>query len=424
MRIAIAVFAVTMLIGGAAAATSPFYRFFLQRDVLINADCWEKKPRIMAAGLGFTGILGIPGLNSPYGEMICRAFGGTWNTSDAGSTPLRSLTSAATPLSIWIGYGPFAIGKSGFPVEFSWPVLPSTISPTDFLITLSDGSQVNPVGASIFPNCEFNERSTVVLVGDFGDRKNPATDEDALYPVFLEIVEDETPLKVVGPGGDVRSAVGFTYGDGTTPMTPYLDNNGPRLCAAKLTVMDTRGESAPILFRGVLPNDGVTLYGDDAQYRLRVMTTGGFSRDGVVAMLPTDFETFFRIRVETASGRELWITQQGQEYTIDGGVIEVVGLAELGRAADADPWVQETYSEDHDNQIDIILRGDEAAMRRITDVHIPAGDGYLPFYNPGGPGNNPTPGVTYTQPGPEDLQPVLMAIDDPLTVTYIDWFGR
>ena len=35
--------------------------------------------------------------------------------------------------------------------------------------------------------------------------------------------------------------------------------------------------------------------------------------------------------------------------------------------------------------------------------------------------DDPTPGVTYSQPSPETLQPVTIAIDDPLTVT---WFGR
>jgi len=57
-------------------------------------------------------------------------------------------------------------------------------------------------------------------------------------------------------------------------------------------------------------------------------------------------------------------------------------------------------------------------MRLITAVIIPASGGYSPLYNPGGPGNNPTPGVIYTQPGPTWTQPVTIAIDDPRTVSY------
>ena len=184
--------------------------------------------------------------------------------------------------------------------------------------------------------------------------------------------------------------------------------------------MRVAGDNGPRPFRGALPNNGRAIWGSAAQYRLRVLTTGGFSPDGVASVLPSDFERFFRLRVETAAGEVTWITEADHVYDIDGYELEVIGLADLGLAADEDSW-DLAYAEDHDNQIDIILRGDLEAMRRITHVHIPASDGYDPFYNPGGPGNDPTPGVTYTQPSPETLQAVLHALDDPLTVT---WFGH
>tara|TARA_X000001036_G_scaffold62735_2_gene53074 strand:- start:965 stop:1252 length:288 start_codon:yes stop_codon:yes gene_type:complete len=61
------------------------------------------------------------------------------------------------------------------------------------------------------------------------------------------------------------------------------------------------------------------------------------------------------------------------------------------------------YSEDHDNQIDIILGDDVEAMHYVTHVHISASGDYSPFYNPSGPGNNLIPGTTYTEPVPEIL---------------------
>jgi hypothetical protein len=76
-------------------------------------------------------------------------------------------------------------------------------------------------------------------------------------------------------------------------------------------------------------------------------------------------------------------------------------------------------AEDKDNQIDIVLGGDERAVARITAVEIPARGRYSPFYNPGGPGNDPTPGVRYTAPGPSQTQPVLNALKDPMQVTFI-----
>ncbi len=48
---------------------------------------------------------------------------------------------------------------------------------------------------------------------------------------------------------------------------------------------------------------------------------------------------------------------------------------------------------------------------------------YAPVYNPGGPGPTPAPGVNYTNPSPYVFQPVMMAIDDPFTVTVYDDAG-
>jgi hypothetical protein len=50
---------------------------------------------------------------------------------------------------------------------------------------------------------------------------------------------------------------------------------------------------------------------------------------------------------------------------------------------------------------------------------VPAGGAYSPFYNPGGPGADPTPGVRYTSPGPRQTMPVRVALADPMTVTYV-----
>jgi hypothetical protein len=40
--------------------------------------------------------------------------------------------------------------------------------------------------------------------------------------------------------------------------------------------------------------------------------------------------------------------------------------------------------EDHDNQYDIILSGDAAAIARLTTIRMPSSGGYLPVVNPGG----------------------------------------
>jgi len=394
----------------------------LMQDVLINADYWDEEPMILAAGLGFTNINGVPGMNepSPLGEEAVREAGGTWNTLDCGDQipSTGDYTSAATPAQVALGFGVPTLYSDGLPIEMSWPVLAGTLDIDDIQVTLSDESVVKPEAVSIFPNFEYNERSTIVIFGQFGNRYDPTTHPDqAVYPVFFEIVDDDTPLLLAGPNGQIESAVGLTYGQPGDQLTAYKTGNGPTLIAAKLSVMSTLGENAPAAFQGNLPNDGVSLYMDRAQYRLRILTTGGFSPDGVLGIRPTEFARYFRLRAETADGEEIWIEGSG-EYLIDGYSVEVVGLADLGLAAGDGIQYNDCYNEDHDNQIDIVLAGDEEAMRRITHVEIPATGDYDPLYNPGGPGNAPTPGVFYSMPSPRTLQEVTIAIDDPMTVSY------
>jgi hypothetical protein len=306
-----------------------------------------------------------------------------------------------------------ATNADGLPVVFSYPVQPSTVNHTDFLVTLNDGTSLTPAAASIYPNWEYNERHVVVIFGEFGNRLLP-DEEGALYTVKVEVVADESPLMLVGPEGLI-SAVGlFKESD----SSPYV--SGPYLVAAKLNHLSTDGEDGPrFLARNVLPNDGRTLYGAAAQYRLRVFTSGGFSPDGVRGLRPDEYERFFRLHASDADGQPILITQVNEVYNVAGGALQVLGLAELGKKASEDAW-DDCYVEDHDNYIDIILAGDESAMRSITHVEIPAEGGYQPFYNPGGPGNNPTPNVRYTAPGPADLEPVILALDDPMVVSYGD----
>jgi hypothetical protein len=400
---------------------TPTYQV-LKQDILINADMWELQPRMIAAGLGFTDIIGVSGLDETRPEMserLARAAGGTWNLLTGATPNLRAYTSAITPQQVATTYGWPVLGCGGLPVEFSWPVRPSTLDATDFLITLNDGSSVIPEVTSISPNFDFNERAVAVLFGKFGNRFGPG-DPRARFPVRIEVVGDDTPLQLVGPGGQFVSAVGM---GADAPGTPYTDpdvppeqRGGPRLVGAKLTRMSARGDQSPTLFAQASPNDGVTLYGDQAQYRLRLYTSGGFSPDGVRSMYPTEYQRYFRVQATTASGATVLLTEAGVDYLVDGARVRVVGLAELGQPMAV---YDDTYVEDHDNQIDIVLAGDEAAMRKITRVEVPSVAPYSPLYNPGGPGNKPTPGVRYSAPSRPHTQVVLQALDDPLTVDLI-----
>jgi len=67
---------------------------------------------------------------------------------------------------------------------------------------------------------------------------------------------------------------------------------------------------------------------------------------------------------------------------------------------------------------EVILVGDDEAARNITFLEIPSlAGGYSAFYNPGGPGTTPFSGEAYSEPGPPDLEPVIIALDNPMRVS-------
>jgi hypothetical protein len=176
------------------------------------------------------------------------------------------------------------------------------------------------------------------------------------------------------------------------------------------------GNTAPKIFPQNLPNDGISLYGKQAKFRLRMYTSGGMTPNGVTPLLPTEYGKYFRVIAVTASGRKVALTRAGKTYYVDGQPLRVVGLADLGvKQASYDAC----YTELRNNYIDIILDGSIAAARRITTVQIPSTGRYKPLYNPGGPGNDPAPGVLYSAPSPPISEPVTDALNNPMTVTYV-----
>ena len=384
---------------------------------LKEADYWSDEPGILSAGMGFEGIIGLPEVN----EETVREAGGSWYGSvmctNGEDPPAGAYTSTVSTAGIELFYKGTAEDDDGLPIVFSWPVATETVDLTDFQFTLNTGEIVFPNSAGMLPNWELNERNTVVVFGDFGNR-GLSSEEGAIFPVRLDIIEDETPLLLIGPNGQEFNAVGLSW---ETDASPY--DSGPKLVGAKLNhvgseAMGEGGLGVGERF-GVLPNDELSLY-DEADFRIRVLTTGGFSPDGITGLTPTMFEDFFRIHAKGSNGEVVLLEKVGQEYLVAGGTLRIVGLSDLGQKENPDEGIfyDDCYAEDRDNYIDIILVGDEAAARNITHVEIPSLEGgYSAFYNPGGPGPEPFEGVRYTAPGPADLEPVINALDNPMRVS-------
>ena len=386
---------------------------------LVDADYWRDQPEILSAGLGFDGIVGTTGQD----QQSTIDAGGAWDTGLACATePTDAQRSSVVlqsvlDMTVMKAEGVTTLNKvDGLPVVFSWPVRTNSLDPSQFQFTMNTGEVVGVDSISMTPNFELNERNVVVMFSDLGNRKS-ASDPDARFPVRLDIVPatDGTELLLAGPDGDV-SATGLSW---TTTSTPY--DKGPTLVGAKLNRIGdlATGEGGVTGMGGTTtPNDEIALYGTEGDYRLRMLTTGGFSPDAIRGVLPTDFETFFRLHATGPDGGEVVIDRVGQDYAVEGGTLRIVGLAELGQPVGDGIVYDDCYAEDRDNYIDIIITGPEAAARSITGLEIPALDGgYAAFYNPGGPGGTPTVGVAYTAPGPASLTPVIIALDDPMRVT-------
>jgi hypothetical protein len=389
----------------------------LHNGELVAADYWSDEPMILSAGMGFDNIVGLPEVN----EETVREAGGSWYgsvTCTNGEEPLTvDFTSTSSSDMVARFYKGFSEYDDGLPIVFSWPVASETVDLSDFQFTLNTGEVVFPNSIGMWPNWELNERNTVVAFGDFGNR-GLSSEADAVFPVRLDIVEDETPLLLIGPGGQEFNAVGLSW---ETDSSPY--DSGPKLVGAKLNFVgdEPLGEGGVTVAQviGMLPNDESALY-DEGDFRIRVLTTGGFSPDGVTGLQPTMYEDFFRVHVNGADGETVLLEEVGLDYQVAGGTLRVVGLAELGQKENPEEGIyyDGCYTEDRDNYIDIILVGDEAAARNVTFVEIPSLEGgYRAFYNPGGPGPEPFEGVRYTAPGPPDMEPVIIALDDPMRVS-------
>jgi hypothetical protein len=411
------------------------------RDILIASDLWSRTPRIMGVTLNFSDIIAVPGYDNTKGAQTYEqaraavlAAGGAWNDNVScvshldWSTKSWAFTTAIGATQYQQGWGP-AFTQTNMDivqVQFSWPPRPSTLNGSDFEVTLSDGSIISPSNATVGPNFEYNEGTTVVLSDNRMGNRLPKSDPAALYPVSVRIVADATPLQLVGPKGRLVSAVGMT---GTNDRTPYDIQStdptkwtGPRMIAAKLTRMSTNGENGPrILKNGLLPNDGVAIFGAaNAQYRVRIATLGGaFSPDGLRAMYPNEYRRFFQLVARSESGKLVRLLRSNHEYLVDGEPITVVGIAD--RTVKATPAeFNQCLQDDSENQIDIVLKGSEAAMRKLVAVRVPAqGNGYHPLYNDGGPGATPQAGVRYTAPSPRQTIRLINGLDNPLQTTFI-----
>lgn len=400
--------------------TQPPTSWAMNVSALLSADIYDSQPGMLTANYGFDNYMGVPGLTGTDDAARETAFqyGVSWQLLDpALGAGARAYYSAVGDTNFQAIYGVAATLADTIPVVFSHPVLGTTLTPEAFQIELNTGELVTPIAASFLPNGEYNERQTVVLTGYWGNRLQ-SDDPDALHPVKVRIVESEVPLTLVTAQGLVHAA-----GDEIDSKNPYVEGNGPRIVRANLDAYTDLGEGAPLWMNASNQNAGSDLFPDEAQFRLRVYTSAGFSPDGIGSILPTDFARYFKLEATDSLGDTVWLLETGMDYTIAGyGTVRIAGIADTGRLQAS---YDESYVEDHDNQYDIILSGDQAAIEQIVRIHMPSSGDYSPVYNPGGPGNDPAsnPLVPFTVPSSEQSAAVSQLVGQNPYVTFVEIDG-
>lgn len=395
-------------------------------DIIVNSNLYGDTPEILSAG-GFSHLFIYHSTtNLSNGQDF---FLGNYNTNlDINSYPLRNITSSGDMRGLSPILRDVQAGMDAMPICFTFPILASSVDVKQFAITLNTGLVVKPYSYSFAPNGKYNEKQCLVVVGYWNNRliNNGNYTSNSIYPVSLKIVESfGKKLCAVGPRG-LYDMTGKTI----SVTDGYRSPASLNACVlTKYTLPNIYNQLGDIGsgVNGIEDmNSPEMLYGTDAEYRFRVFTAVGWSPDGVSVMLPDQYEKYWYLQyVDPVTSVVTNLYRQQHTYTIGSYSVTIVGLADLGYKSTTG-YNSNTYSEDHDNQIDIVVKGDEEIIKNIKKLIIPSGginpeteDEYIKFYSPGGPGPTPIPDMLYTIPSVYQELNIINNLNNPKTVTWI-----
>ena len=220
-----------------------------------------------------------------------------------------------------------------------------------------------------------------------------------------------------GPDGEA-SGVGLRWeGEGATGY-----GTGPQLVGAKSSTMSAMRRPAKAARRSSNRDCCPTTSSRStvaAIFACACWTSGGFTPTGITGLTPDAYERHFRIHATAEDGSTVLLSEIGVDYEVAGArcesldsLILVSHLAMVLSTTTATPRTLIT-------RLISSWKATMPAISSITHVEVPSSGEYQPLYNPGGPGPEPFPDVRYTEPSPHDLEPVIIALDDPLRVSNV-----
>jgi hypothetical protein len=398
--------------------TSNYYNYSQYNcDIIVNSNLYSNEPKIISTG-GFSFLQAGMILNIKSIEETQ----GNWNNLlNPNTDSFRAITTSSDPRSYYGSVFPTtAIEFDNIPICFSFPILPSSVDSTQFLLKLNNNIYVKPLTFSFSPNSKFNEKQCIVVCGYFNNKITIGP--NAIYPVSLEIVESSNGKKMmaVGPNG-LYDMTGKTI-NCSNPYTEPLKISLVILTKYNLTgIYNYLGDIGCGINQIEEKNSPYELYGNDAEYRIRIFTKGGYSPNGITSMFPDSYENYFYLQHKNPITDEITeLKKSNFKYLFNNGTkyVEIIGLADLGIKQ---PQYNQKYIEDHDNQIDIVLKGNKSVIKNIINLVIPSnGKEYTKFYNPGGPGPTPFENITYTIPSEYQIIDIINNLENPNTVSWIN----
>lgn len=393
-----------------------FYNYSLYNsDIIVNSNLYSDKPEILSAG-GFSFLQSGLILNK---ENV-RQIEGNWNDNyNTLEVPLRAITTSGDPRGYYSTVFPTLGYKfDNIPICFSFPILPSSVDISQFYLTLNNGMVTKPIVFTFSPNTKLNEKQCIVIGGYFNNKIT--TGPNAVYPVSLEIVEGSNGKRMmaVGPNG-LYDMTGKNISC-SNPYSQSLEIASVILTKYNLPdIYNYLGDIGCGINAIEDSNSPLSLYSNDAEYRFRIFTKGGYSPNGISSMLPDKYENYFYLQhIDPLTNEITNLKKSNFKYFFSCGYVEVIGLADLGMAQSN---YDDTYIEDHDNQIDIVVKGSEDVIKNIKKLIIPStGDNYTKFYNPGGPGPTPFPNIVYSLGSEYQVIKIINNLDNPNSVSWIN----
>lgn len=386
-------------------------------DIIVNSNLYSNEPKIISAG-GFSFLQAVMILNK---KNVVETEG-NWNDFlDPNTDNFRAITTSGEPRGYYGSlFSTTATKFDNIPICFSFPILPSSVDSTQFLIQLNNGMYIKPLKFTFSPNTKFNEKQCIVVCGYFNNKITSGP--NAIYPITLSIVEatNGKRMMAVGPNG-LYDMTGKTV-NCSNPYSEPLEIASAILTKYNLPgIYNYLGDIGCGINKIEDSNSSYELYGNDAEYRIRIFTKGGYSPNGIISMFPNYYEKYFYLQHKNPITGEITdLKKSNYKYLFDNCTkyVEIIGLADLGIKQSS---YNQTYIEDHDNQIDIVLKGDQSVVENIFSLIVPSdGNEYTKFYNPGGPGPTPIENIIYTMPSEYQKIDIINNIENPNSVSWIN----